>query len=90
MFPFTSRRPDGASCRIFVRWVRERFNGRNIAGPIELPLLESKPHMATDHFLQLAAYNRWANARLYAAALDLRIRHIGFTSVSSSVACTAH
>jgi uncharacterized damage-inducible protein DinB len=27
--------------------------------------------MATDHFRQLAAYNRWANARLYAAALDL-------------------
>lgn len=27
--------------------------------------------MATDQFRQLAAYNRWANARLYAAALDL-------------------
>ena len=27
--------------------------------------------MATEHFRQLAAYNRWANARLYAAALDL-------------------
>jgi len=25
----------------------------------------------TEHFRQLAAYNRWANARLYAAALDL-------------------
>lgn len=24
-----------------------------------------------DHFRQLAAYNRWANSRLYAAALDL-------------------
>jgi uncharacterized damage-inducible protein DinB len=24
-----------------------------------------------DKFQQLAAYNRWANARLYAAALDL-------------------
>jgi uncharacterized damage-inducible protein DinB len=24
-----------------------------------------------EHFKQLAAYNRWANARLYAAALDL-------------------
>src|ERR1700721_494581 len=24
-----------------------------------------------EHFRQLAAYNRWANARLYAAALDL-------------------
>jgi hypothetical protein len=27
--------------------------------------------MATDQFRQLAAYSRWANARLYAAALDL-------------------
>src|SRR5665647_1346026 len=27
--------------------------------------------MTTDQFRQLAAYNRWANARLYAAALDL-------------------
>jgi uncharacterized damage-inducible protein DinB len=27
--------------------------------------------MVTEHFRQLAAYNRWANARLYAAALDL-------------------
>ena len=25
----------------------------------------------TEHFRQLAAYNRWANARLYSAALDL-------------------
>jgi uncharacterized damage-inducible protein DinB len=27
--------------------------------------------MISNHFRQLAAYNRWANARLYAAALDL-------------------
>ena len=27
--------------------------------------------MTIEHFRQLAAYNRWANARLYAAALDL-------------------
>jgi len=27
--------------------------------------------MTTDQFRQLSAYNRWANARLYAAALDL-------------------
>ena len=27
--------------------------------------------MTITHFRQLAAYNRWANARLYAAALDL-------------------
>lgn len=27
--------------------------------------------MTKDNFQQLAAYNRWANARLYAAALDL-------------------
>ena len=27
--------------------------------------------MMTDRFRQLAAYNRWANARLYAAALAL-------------------
>ena len=27
--------------------------------------------MSVDHFNQLAAYNKWANARLYAAALDL-------------------
>jgi len=27
--------------------------------------------MTINHFRQLAAYNRWANARLYAAALDL-------------------
>jgi uncharacterized damage-inducible protein DinB len=27
--------------------------------------------MGNDYFRQLAAYNRWANARLYAAALDL-------------------
>ncbi len=27
--------------------------------------------MATEHFRQFAAYNRWANARLYGAALDL-------------------
>jgi len=27
--------------------------------------------MTTNQFRQLAAYNRWANARLYAAALDL-------------------
>src|SRR6478609_7758809 len=27
--------------------------------------------MTVNHFRQLAAYNRWANARLYAAALDL-------------------
>ena len=34
-----------------------------------------------EHFRQLAAYNRWANARLYAAALDLSNKefrlHIG-------------
>jgi uncharacterized damage-inducible protein DinB len=34
-----------------------------------------------EHFRQLAAYNRWANARLYAAALDLSDKgyrlHIG-------------
>jgi uncharacterized damage-inducible protein DinB len=27
--------------------------------------------MTPDHFQQLASYNRWANSRLYAAALDL-------------------
>ena len=27
--------------------------------------------MSVDQFNQMAAYNRWANARLYAAALDL-------------------
>jgi uncharacterized damage-inducible protein DinB len=27
--------------------------------------------MTRDNFQQLAAYNRWANSRLYAAALDL-------------------
>jgi uncharacterized damage-inducible protein DinB len=27
--------------------------------------------MATNQFQQLATYNRWANARLYAAALEL-------------------
>jgi uncharacterized damage-inducible protein DinB len=27
--------------------------------------------MTINQFRQLAAYNRWANARLYAAALDL-------------------
>jgi hypothetical protein len=27
--------------------------------------------MTTNQFRQLAAYNRWANARLYAAAVDL-------------------
>ena len=27
--------------------------------------------MATEHFRQFVAYNRWANARLYGAALDL-------------------
>jgi uncharacterized damage-inducible protein DinB len=27
--------------------------------------------MSADHFKQFAAYNKWANARLYAAALDL-------------------
>ena len=27
--------------------------------------------MSVDYFKQLAAYNKWANARLYAAALDL-------------------
>jgi uncharacterized damage-inducible protein DinB len=27
--------------------------------------------MSVGHFKQLAAYNKWANARLYAAALDL-------------------
>jgi uncharacterized damage-inducible protein DinB len=38
-------------------------------------------HGTMEHFRQLAAYNRWANARLYAAALDLSNReyrlHIG-------------
>jgi len=29
------------------------------------------PFMVSEKFRQLAAYNRWANARLYAAALDL-------------------
>ena len=37
--------------------------------------------MTTHHFRQPAAYNRWANARLYAAALDLSNKayrlHIG-------------
>jgi uncharacterized damage-inducible protein DinB len=37
--------------------------------------------MSVDRFKQLAAYNKWANARLYAAALDLSERsytlHIG-------------
>ena len=28
-------------------------------------------NMASEYFRQFAAYNRWANARLYAAALDL-------------------
>jgi len=27
--------------------------------------------MSVDHFKQFAAYNKWANARLYAAVLDL-------------------
>jgi len=27
--------------------------------------------MSVDQFNQMAAYNKWANARLYAAALDL-------------------
>ena len=27
--------------------------------------------MSVDQFKQMAAYNKWANARLYAAALDL-------------------
>jgi uncharacterized damage-inducible protein DinB len=26
--------------------------------------------MSVDHFEQFAVYNKWANARLYAAALD--------------------
>jgi hypothetical protein len=37
--------------------------------------------MTINQFRQLAAYNRWANARLYAAALDLSYQayrlHIG-------------
>ena len=30
-----------------------------------------RPNMTISQFRQLAAYNRWANARLYAAALDV-------------------
>jgi uncharacterized damage-inducible protein DinB len=32
--------------------------------------------MSVDHFNQLAAYNKWANARLYAAEQSYRL-HIG-------------
>ena len=46
--------------------------------------------MTINHFRQLAAYNRWANARLYAAALDLPSRHIAFTSGFSLATCMAH
>ena len=35
------------------------------------PGRDQKPMTTIEHFRQLAAYNRWANARLYAAALDL-------------------
>jgi len=33
--------------------------------------------MAPTHFAQFAAYNRWANARLYAAALELPVEFTG-------------
>jgi uncharacterized damage-inducible protein DinB len=33
--------------------------------------------MTINQFRQLAAYNRWPNSRLYAAALDLSDHHIG-------------
>jgi uncharacterized damage-inducible protein DinB len=56
---------DGASCPIFVRWVRERFK-RERRWVRCASLMKT-----TDSFRQLAAYNRWANSRLYAAALDL-------------------
>jgi uncharacterized damage-inducible protein DinB len=39
---------------------------------------------------QLATYNRWANARLYAAALDLSDQAYRLRIGVSSVICTAH
>jgi uncharacterized damage-inducible protein DinB len=46
--------------------------------------------MTINQFRQLAAYNRWANSRLYAAALDLSDQayrlHIGVFLGG----CTAH
>jgi uncharacterized damage-inducible protein DinB len=45
-----------------------RFSGKNA----QLPQLTAGGKIMTiSQFRQLAAYNRWANARLYAAALDL-------------------
>ena len=39
---------------------------------VPAPLPSSEGHtMSVDQFKQFAAYNKWANARLYAAALDL-------------------
>jgi uncharacterized damage-inducible protein DinB len=43
--------------------------------------------MIMNHFRQLAAYNKWSNARLYAAALDLRVsrdRKHGFQTIVST------
>jgi uncharacterized damage-inducible protein DinB len=45
--------------------------------------------MSVDQCKQMAAYNKWANARLYAAALDLSEQsyrlHIGVFSVAFTV-----
>jgi uncharacterized damage-inducible protein DinB len=65
MFRFILLRPDGVSCPSFVRWVRESLKGKRRW--VRCASLMK----TTDNFRQLAAYNRWANSRLYAAALDL-------------------
>ena len=45
--------------------------------------------MSVDRFKLLAAYNKWANARLYTAALELSETSYRLTLASSSVAFTA-
>ena len=59
---------------LIVIWLAPTARGRNLFLGFFLvrQVVSACNSMITqEHFKQLAAYNRWANARLYAAALDL-------------------
>jgi hypothetical protein len=62
--------------------LQDKFCKLCTEGGVDMP-------MTINQFRQLAAYNRWANARLYAAALDLSNQayrlHIGVLCVPKTI-----
>jgi hypothetical protein len=71
--PIQLGRCDGGAALIVI-WLAPTAQGRNLFLGFFLvrQVVSARNSMITqEHFKLLAAYNRWANARLYAAALDL-------------------